>query len=82
MMPGSERTRYKLHTRTIGLVSRGNHQAATLIPAGTTVEVIGPAEDPRFLVVEISGEQLWVFETDLKDRSIARQWFRRAAAGS
>jgi len=50
------------------LAYRDNHQAATTIPAGKTIDVIGPAEDDRFCVVNSDGEEFLVFESDLMDR--------------
>jgi hypothetical protein len=50
------------------LTLRDNHHAAVTIPAGEVFEVVGPAEDDRFVVVDVRGEQFLVFECDLKDR--------------
>jgi hypothetical protein len=44
------------------------HHAAITIPSGRLIRVIGPAEDDRFLVIEIDGERFQAFETDLKSR--------------
>jgi len=59
--------RYQTHLPTIALASRDSHQAAVTIPAGTMMNVVGQAEDSRFLVVEADGELFQVFETDLMD---------------
>jgi hypothetical protein len=50
------------------LAFRDNHQAATTIPAGRTIEVLGLAEDDRFSVIRSEGEEFLVFETDLLER--------------
>jgi hypothetical protein len=59
---------YRIQLPAIGLASRGGHWAAVKIPEGTVLSVIGPSEKPRFLVVEMDGQQVWLFETDLQDR--------------
>ena len=38
-----------------------NHGAAVTIPAGKTIEVMGPADDDRFPVVNFEGENLLAF---------------------
>jgi hypothetical protein len=53
---------------TMVLESRGNRQAAVTIPAGKVVEVIGPAEDDRFVVVRVDDKQFQMFASDLPDR--------------
>jgi len=45
-----------------------NHHAAVNIPAGEIFEVIGPAQDDRFVVVDVKGQQFLVFDSDLKYR--------------
>lgn len=60
--------RYQTHLPTIALAFKDNHQAAITIPAGKMVDLIGGAKDRRFVVVEVDGERLQVFETDLADR--------------
>jgi hypothetical protein len=59
---------YRLNLPMMVLAFRDNHQAAVTIQVGETVEVVGPAEDDRFVVVDIKGEQFLVFASDLKDR--------------
>jgi hypothetical protein len=39
---------------------RDNHQAAVTIPPGDTLELIGPAQDDRFVIVSIKGEEFLV----------------------
>ena len=51
------------------LALRGNHQAAVTIPAGTMVDVLGLAEDDRFVVITMEGEQFHAFATDVADRA-------------
>ena len=72
--------RYQTHLPTIALAFRDDHHAAVTIPAGTMMNLIGPAEDDRFVVVEVDGERFQVFETDLMNRSAARGERRRRAA--
>jgi hypothetical protein len=48
------------------LAFRDNHQAAVTIPPGDTLEVIGPAQDDRFVIVSIKGEEFLVFESDIR----------------
>jgi len=57
---------YRLNLPTMVLASGDNHQAAVTIPAGTTIEVIGPvASDDRFLVIRAGDEEFHVFASDL-----------------
>lgn len=58
----------RLNAPLMVLAYRDNHQAATTIPAGRTVDVLGPAEDDRFSVVNSEGEEFLVFEGDLLER--------------
>jgi hypothetical protein len=50
------------------LAFRDNHHAAVTIPAGEVFDVIGPSTDDRFIVISIKGEELLVFESDVKER--------------
>jgi hypothetical protein len=59
---------YRIEIPTLVLAFKDNHQAAVTIPAGQLVEVIGPAEDDRFVVVSVNEEQFHVFASDLADR--------------
>lgn len=59
---------YRLDLPTSALAFKGNHQVATMIPAGQIVDVIGPAEDDRFVVVTSNGERFHLFAVDLADR--------------
>jgi hypothetical protein len=45
-----------------------NHQAAVTLPPGDILEVIGPAQDDRFVIVSIKGEEFLVLESDLSRR--------------
>lgn len=51
------------------LAFQDNHDAAVTIQAGETLEILGPAQDDRFLVVRVKEEQFLVFECDLKYRA-------------
>jgi hypothetical protein len=43
-----------------------NYETAVPIPAGTAFEAVGLAQDDRFAIVSIRGEQFLVFDSDLK----------------
>ena len=64
--------RYQTHLPTIALAYGDNHRVAVTIPAGKMMNVVGQGDDNRFLVVEVDGEQLQVFETDLMNHSSPR----------
>jgi hypothetical protein len=49
------------------LALNDNHEAAVPIPAGKVVDVVGSAEDDRFVVVSVDGEQFLAFASDLTD---------------
>lgn len=68
MPPSADRRpRYRVERPILCLAFRDNHHAAVTIQAGQVVEVIGPAEDDRFAIVEVNGDQFLVFDSDLKD---------------
>jgi len=60
--------RCRLNAPLMVLAFRDNHQAATTIPAGQTIEVLGLAQDDRFSVIRSDGEEFLAFETDLTER--------------
>jgi hypothetical protein len=60
--------RYRLNKPTMVLAFRDNHQAAVTVQPDRTIEVLGPAEDDRFVVVEIENQQFLMFESDLIER--------------
>ena len=49
---------------------RHNHHAATSLPPGKKIEVLGPATDDRFLCIRVDGEVFEVFEGDFVERCI------------
>jgi hypothetical protein len=51
------------------LAFRDNHHAAVPIPPGEEIDLVGPAEDDRFVIVRANGEEFLVFETDLSSRA-------------
>jgi hypothetical protein len=55
----------------MALACRDDHHAAITISRGKPIRVIGPAEDDRFLLIEMDGERFQAFETDLKGRCSA-----------
>jgi hypothetical protein len=72
---------YHLDHPTMTLAFKDNHYAATTLPPGSVVEVIGPDVDDRFVVVRVSQEELLVFATDLNDWGRPVNKSRRATAG-
>jgi hypothetical protein len=61
-----ERARTGLRSRTdAGLLLNPRF---SLNSAGEIFKVVGPAQDDRFVVVDVKGEQFLVFECDLKSR--------------
>jgi hypothetical protein len=67
--PPVESTRYRASLPIMVLAFRDNHHAAVTIPAGEVFEVIGPEpNDDRFIIVKVNGQELLVFESDLKQR--------------
>lgn len=66
-VPGPK-VRYRIDLPMMVLAFRDNHHAAVTIQAGEILEVVGPAQDDRFVVIDVRGEQFLVFECDLKDR--------------
>jgi hypothetical protein len=60
--------RYRVSLPMMVLAFRNNHQAAVTIQAGEVLEVVGPAQDDRFVIVNVKGEQFLVFDCDLKER--------------
>lgn len=59
---------YRTDLPIMVLAFRDNHDAAVTIQAGEIFKVVGPAQDDRFVVVVVKGEQFLVFESDLKSR--------------
>ena len=57
---------YRADLPIMVLAFRDNHSAAVTIPAGEIFKVVAPAQDDRFVVVDVKGEQFLVFECDLK----------------
>ena len=60
---------YRIELPTMVLAFRDNHQSAVTIPTGQIIEVIGPAEDERFVVVSMGDEQFHIFASDLETRA-------------
>jgi hypothetical protein len=50
------------------LAFRDNHRAAVAVRPGEILEVIGLAQDDRFVIVSIKGEEFLVFESDIRTR--------------
>lgn len=47
------------------LAFKDNLDAAVTVPPGKVIEVMGPAEDDRFAIIRVDGEEFLVFESDL-----------------
>jgi len=62
------KARFRLALPIMVLAFRDNRHAAVTIPAGEIIEVAGPAQDNRFVVIDIKGKQFLAFDCDLKDR--------------
>jgi len=66
--PNSERTLYRATLPTMVLTLRDNHDFAVPIAAGEVFEVLGPAQDDRFAIVNVKGQEFLIFAVDLKGR--------------
>lgn len=66
-LPREPKKRYRVDRPLLCLAFRDNHHAAVTIQAGQVFEVIGPAQDDRFVVVEVKGDRFLIFDSDLKD---------------
>ena len=60
---------YRTSLPLMVLAFKDNHDAAVTVPAGQVIDVSGSANDDRFLVVEVDGEEFHMFETDLRERT-------------
>jgi hypothetical protein len=61
--------RYRADLPLMVLAFRDNHHAAVPIPAGNEIEVLGPAEDDRFVTIRSGTEEFLVFQSDLRSRA-------------
>jgi hypothetical protein len=52
------------------LAFRDNQDAAVPIAAGDVFEVLGPAPDDRFTVVDVRGQEFLVFDSDLQESAM------------
>ena len=59
---------YRASHTIMVLAFRDNHEAAITVPPGDVLEVISPAQDDRFVIVSIKGEEFLVLESDLRAR--------------
>jgi hypothetical protein len=61
---------YRIVLPLMVLAFQDNHYAATTVPKGAVIELIGPvAEDSRFVTVKFNGELFHAFESDLNERA-------------
>jgi hypothetical protein len=59
---------YRLNTPTMVLALGDNHQHAVTVPADKVIQVIGPAQDDRFVEVVVDDQHFLMFESDLAER--------------
>ena len=52
------------------LAFNDNHEAAVSIPPSVVFEVVGQAQDDRFAIVNVKGEEFLVFDTDLRRHGV------------
>jgi hypothetical protein len=64
----NEKMLYRASHSIMVLAFRDNHHAAVAVLPGDILEVIGPAQDDRFLIVSIKGEEFLVFESDIRTK--------------
>ena len=62
----SKKMLYRASHSMMVLALRDNHHAAVTVLPGDILEVIGPAQDDRFVIVSINGEEFLVFEPDIR----------------
>ena len=58
----------RLTRPTMVLAMNDNHHSAVPIEAGRVVDIVGAAEDDRFVILSVDGEQFLAFASDLTDR--------------
>jgi len=63
--------RCRLNAPLMVLAYRDNHQAATTIPAGRTIDILGPDQDDRFSIIGVNGQKFLAFEDDVRERGTA-----------
>jgi hypothetical protein len=69
----------KLYRELMVLGNRDNHDAAVSVPPGKVIEVLGSAQDDRFLRIQVDGEVFEAFECDVTERSTRFRSQRRAS---
>ncbi len=50
------KSRFRINRPIMVLAIRDGHRAAVIIQAGEIIEVTGPAEDDRFVAMDVRGE--------------------------
>lgn len=61
---------YRINLPILAIASRDRYTVVISIPPGRIVNVLGPAEDKRFVIAGVGGERVDVFAADLADRSV------------
>ncbi|HLH44617.1 MAG TPA: hypothetical protein VKV74_16625 [Bryobacteraceae bacterium] len=64
--PAPAKTLYQATLPTMVLAFRDNHDFAVPIAAGEVFEVVGAAQDDRFVIVNVKGQEFLIFAVDLK----------------
>jgi hypothetical protein len=59
---------YKLTGDLMVLGGCDNHMAAVGLPAGRIIDLLGPAEDDRFVRIQVDHQVFEAFETDVRAR--------------
>lgn len=62
---------FRMHSPTLVLAVRNNRRVPVTVQAGKIVDVLGVADDDRFVIVSVDGEEFQMFATDLEDRGEA-----------
>ena len=61
---------YRIVQPLMVLAFQDNHYAATTVPEGTQIDVVGPVpEDDRFVIVRFNSQLFHIFASDLEERA-------------
>jgi hypothetical protein len=62
---------YRINLPILAITSGDRYAAVVTIPPGRIVNVLGPAEDERFVIAGVGSERVDIFASDLADRRVA-----------